>query len=414
MVESHKRDCITNASRENFMNKLRFAGIAALIIAASAVNLPLASAAPDQLGGSAFPLTYATSPVNNMTDAFNQMLQVINAQCVTSVANNSTSISNIATFTPVASAVNQFIFTDSATGGLNSLASGGTGSDGTAPILIAGNTTGKVYLGNTTIANSAFEVDPVTSGVNHFITTESATGNLTTMKVGGTGADSTAPALFAANGVGTTYVGGSTAANAPFSAVPGSTNVNQVIATGTNTSGLTSLTVGGSGADATAPLLVGGNTTGIVYVGNTTAANAAVKVVSTASNVNQVVITGQATGTMPSIAAGGSSGDAGAVLNLTPGIQINGSEVPLPPGGRLTPSSTLPVPTADSANFATVYYLPYNGNNVPILGANGHWTEMAIGASGVSFTMGATNMPTTQVYDVYATNVSGTLTLCSM
>jgi hypothetical protein len=87
--------------------------------------------------------------------------------------------------------------------------------------------------------------------------------------------------------------------------------------------------------------------------------------------------------------------------------------IPPTPDGRLSLSSTVSVPTSDQTSAATIYYLPYNGNSLPVFNGT-NWQIMNIGASGISFGLGATNMPTSQVYDVYAVNVSGTPTLCSM
>jgi hypothetical protein len=99
--------------------------------------------------------------------------------------------------------------------------------------------------------------------------------------------------------------------------------------------------------------------------------------------------------------------DAGGAL-----VQ-NGLEVPPLPDGRLSLSSTLPVPTSDITAATTLYYLPYLGQNVPIYNGT-HWLLYDITSPGLNMVLSTTNMPTTQVYDVYAVNVSGTATLCSM
>jgi hypothetical protein len=104
---------------------------------------------------------------------------------------------------------------------------------------------------------------------------------------------------------------------------------------------------------------------------------------------------------------------AAAANNITGSLQLNSLEIPMTPGGRLTLSSTVPVPTADITAAGTMYYLPYVNQLVPIWNGT-HWLEFDIGTSGRNFVLGATNMPTTQVYDVYMVNVSGTPTLCSM
>jgi len=100
-------------------------------------------------------------------------------------------------------------------------------------------------------------------------------------------------------------------------------------------------------------------------------------------------------------------------VNITGSFQLGSNEVPLTPGGRLTLSSTVPVPTADITAAGTIYYLPYVSELVPIYNGT-HFQTFDITSTGINFVLGATNMPTTQVYDVYVVNVSGTPTLCSM
>lgn len=59
--------------------------IAAALTIAGLLGLGLANAAsPIQLGGSIWPLTFATVPVTNLADAFNEMLMLINNQAVSS------------------------------------------------------------------------------------------------------------------------------------------------------------------------------------------------------------------------------------------------------------------------------------------------------------------------------------------
>lgn len=119
-------------------------------------------------------------------------------------------------------------------------------------------------------------------------------------------------------------------------------------------------------------------------------------------------------------AIGGTTPAAGTFTTLTANtlandaaLQLNSLEAPLLPGGRLSLSSTVPVPTSDQAAATTIYYLPYQNQLVPIYNGT-HWIESNIGNSGTSFGLGSTNMPTSQVYDIYITNVSGTPTMCSM
>lgn len=224
----------------------------------------------------------------------------------------------VAQFTTPASAVNQFIFTGSATGTLTTLALGGSGSDTNPSLLVAGKGVGTVYLGGSTAANAPFSAQAVASGVNQIVATGSATGNLAKIWIAGSGADANASFLLAGNGVGKVYLGGTTAANAAMQVAPVASSVNQLIATATATAGLTSLAVGGSGADATAPALFAGNSTGAVYLGGTTAANAALQAQTVASSVNQIVVTSAATGNVPSIALGGTGSDANRNLKIAP------------------------------------------------------------------------------------------------
>ena len=111
---------------------------------------------------------------------------------------------------------------------------------------------------------------------------------------------------------------------------------------------------------------------------------------------------------------GGSSGSivATGVTNIKT-LQLNSNDVPLIPGGRLTLSSTAAVPTADLTAQSTIYYLPYTSQLIPIYNGS-HWQEQPIAATGVLLGLGSTNMPSTEVFDVYAVNVSNTVTLCAM
>ena len=96
----------------------------------------------------------------------------------------------------------------------------------------------------------------------------------------------------------------------------------------------------------------------------------------------------------------------------TGSLLLNGSQSPLTPGGRLTLTSNTPVMTADSAGATTIYYADYVNDLVPIYNGT-NWIEYNLGGQ-ISLTLNTTNMPTTEVFDVYAVNVSGTPTLCAM
>lgn len=94
-------------------------------------------------------------------------------------------------------------------------------------------------------------------------------------------------------------------------------------------------------------------------------------------------------------------------------VSGNSLTSPAAAGGRLTLSTTLPVLTADVLNATTVSYLPYVSQKVPVYNGTA-WTAQDIGATGISLTLNTTNMPTTEVFDVYASLQSGTPALCAM
>ncbi len=152
----------------------------------------------------------------------------------------------------------------------------------------------------------------------------------------------------------------------------------------------------------------------------------------TANAVNGVAITGAATTQAPTISSYGSDTNVGlnintqgtGVVNIGNSVSVNGvlnayslmvDSVPLPtaPSGRLSLSSTSPVMNADVTAATTIYYLPYVGQNVPVYDGT-YWTEKDIGSSGLSLTLNSTDMPTSEVFDVYVSNQSSTPTLCAL
>lgn len=118
----------------------------------------------------------------------------------------------------------------------------------------------------------------------------------------------------------------------------------------------------------------------------------------------QVIVPPQSSDSQGNITATGV-----ANLNI---LQLNSNEVPLTPGGRLSVSRTAAVPTSDLTAQTTVYYVPYVSSLVPIYTGT-HWKEYGFNAV-LAFSLGATNMPASEVFDVYAVNVGNVPTLCSM
>ena len=104
--------------------------------------------------------------------------------------------------------------------------------------------------------------------------------------------------------------------------------------------------------------------------------------------------------------------ECGNGITCTTGVISTTATQNLTPQGRLTLSSTNAIQTSDITAAGTIYYLPYNGQNVFVYNGT-NFTQLSIGSS-ISLTLNSTDMPSTQVYDIYVTNQSGTPTLCSM
>lgn len=147
---------------------------------------------------------------------------------------------------------------------------------------------------------------------------------------------------------------------------------------------------------------------------------AAAPLAANAQIIRQPYINITAPNTLDGVTINGTTPTPGNFTSLTTSgvanlanLQLNSNEAPLTPGGRVSLSSTLPVPTADIAAATTIYYLPYANELVPIYNGS-HWSELDVTSSGINQGIASTNQPTTQVYDLYAVNVGGTPTLCSM
>lgn len=82
------------------------------------------------------------------------------------------------------------------------------------------------------------------------------------------------------------------------------------------------------------------------------------------------------------------------------------------PQGRLTLTSNTPVITADATAQSTVYYDCYAGSLVPVYdgAATG---SIAVGSCQISLTLNSANQTSGNLYDIFAFNNSGTLTLCA-
>lgn len=84
-------------------------------------------------------------------------------------------------------------------------------------------------------------------------------------------------------------------------------------------------------------------------------------------------------------------------VSVTPTVVVSP-----PPQGRLTLVSGTPVMTSDQLAKSTVYYTPYIGNQLPINGTQTSFTE-------VSATLDTANFLSTNLYDFFIYNDSGTV-----
>lgn len=79
--------------------------------------------------------------------------------------------------------------------------------------------------------------------------------------------------------------------------------------------------------------------------------------------------------------------------------------------GRLSLSSTEPVPTSDQDAKTTLYYLPFKSTKIALYAGAGQWTLEDIGSSGLSVSNGTLDTSTAKPYDVFLYLSGGSLTL---
>jgi hypothetical protein len=169
-------------------------------------------------------------------------------------------------------------------------------------------------------------VAAVANAVNAVGITAGATGVAPIIGVGnsaGQTADANVGIVLTGNGTGRACLAGTTAANASLCAVTTASAVNQVLVTGAATGNVTTLIAGGSGADAAAVLSIASNGTGTLLLGGGTTTLAGLQVLQPASRVNDFVLTPTATGSTPGFEAGGAGSDA--TLGVAFGTQGTGA-----------------------------------------------------------------------------------------
>lgn len=164
--------------------------------------------------------------------------------------------------------------------------------------------------------SSAIYIPTVASAVNLLSITPGATGNPVLLSVGGDASDANRGIILSGKGTGAAHLGGTTIANSSIRVPTVASAVNQVQLSGAITTAEPIITPGGSSADSAIGIVIAGKSTGSACLGGSTCANASLSAPTTTSAVNQVVATGQATGTAPTLQAGGSSADTNVNLSM--------------------------------------------------------------------------------------------------
>lgn len=215
----------------------------------------------------------------------------------------STNLGNIT----VGTGVNQITLTGAATLGVPAIAAGGTGSDTNTAIALSGKGTGAVLLGGSTTTLAGLQIAQTASRINDFVLTPTATGNTPGFEAGGAGADASVGVAFGTQGTG--GIAFDTDTNVQqFDILRSASSVNNVTVTGSTASNVVPIGVEGTGTNV--PISIAGKGTGAVLVGGTTTTLAGLQVAQTASRVNDFLLTPTATGTAPTLLAGGAGADA--------------------------------------------------------------------------------------------------------
>lgn len=188
-----------------------------------------------------------------------------------------------------------------------------SGTDADIGTVITPKGAGVVALGGTTVANSSVQVPQVTSSVNFVKLSGAAAG--TGVTVLGTGTDTDVNLHLQSKGAGVVTLGGTTAANASAQAVTVASSVNFVQLSGAITTTGPILTA--TGTDTNVAFNIRTKGTGVVYIGGSSIATAGLQVASTASAVNNIIVTNAATGNAPSITLGGTGADTNRNLTIS-------------------------------------------------------------------------------------------------
>lgn len=173
----------------------------------------------------------------------------------------------------------------------------------------------------------------------------------------------------------------------------------------------TQLTLSGTPATA-ANLMIAFD--GVVQSHNTFSLSTATVTFSAAIPSNVQVVEAQWM-TASTMAGVGSVGGMSGVLSCGNGIDCVTTpqtiSAVLPPGGRLTLQSGVPVPTSDQSAKTTIYYTCFTSPNLPIPNGTALRSYL-IPSCEISTGLSAFWAPAGSIYDVFITAVAGVPTLC--
>lgn len=171
----------------------------------------------------------------------------------------------------VASAVNQIEISGAiATTGIGQITIGGSAADTNAAIALFGKGTGNVLIGGVTTTLAGLQVAQTASAVNDLLITNGATGTPVALSASTAGADTNIGITITGKGTGAILLGGATTTLAGVQVAQTASRVNGLLVTPGATGTDVALSSATAGADANANLQLTSNGTGQVNVGNTT------------------------------------------------------------------------------------------------------------------------------------------------
>jgi len=170
----------------------------------------------------------------------------------------------------VTNPVDLLTITPSATGNPAFVTLTATGSDSNISLGLGSKGSGGVFLGGSTQANATIQVVAASAAVNQFVVTSAATGGIPSLVVGGSGADANASLAIAANGTGTDLIGGATTTLAGLQVAQTASRVNDVCVTPAATGTAAAVAECGAGADTNRAFQLSALGTGNVIVSSGT------------------------------------------------------------------------------------------------------------------------------------------------